>query len=247
MAHFRSAEKIPADRRTRRRLEWEDTRRPAWVMWLSVVCLVALAAAVVALANTDRMSRPTAVNGDVLGPQNGETVDSYIVRAGQTLAEDGDGRPRWALVSPESPADVAALTALFTGDPELRVSTLLSGGVQWPVPEPSVGHRREDVFTAVRHRVALSAGIPDNDEAMRITGIVVRGTTGQLRTLASAPGVRAVEALPGDAVYGRFGMRPLDDTAPQPAATQVPEAPEAATPEAPAETSPPPQSEVPAL
>lgn len=42
-----------------------------------------------------------------------------------------------------------------------------------------------------------------------IIGLVVRGTSEQLRAVASTPGVRAVEALPGDAVRGRFAVRPL--------------------------------------
>ena len=74
MGRFRSAEQIPADKRTRRRLEWEDTRRPAWVMWLSVACLITLVVTVIALSNSDRMSQATAINGDVLGPETGEST-----------------------------------------------------------------------------------------------------------------------------------------------------------------------------
>lgn len=210
MGRFRSAEQIPADRRTRRRLEWEDTRRPAWVMWLSVACLVALVVAVIALSNSDRMSRPGAVNGDALGPETGESTEDYLARAADALAAATGDEPRWALVSPDGPADVAALTAVFTDQPDLRVSTLLAGNVQWTLPEPAVGHRREDVFTLARHRVAASAGVPDTDGALGITGVIVRGTPDQLRAVASTPGVRGVEPLPPDAVYGRFGSRPLD-------------------------------------
>lgn len=42
-----------------------------------------------------------------------------------------------------------------------------------------------------------------------IIGLVVRGTPEELRAVASRPGVRAVEALPGDSVWGRFAVRPL--------------------------------------
>ena len=42
-----------------------------------------------------------------------------------------------------------------------------------------------------------------------IIGLVVRAPPAQLRTLAQRPGVRAVEALPSDAVWGRFAVRPL--------------------------------------
>ncbi|WP_297009463.1 hypothetical protein [uncultured Corynebacterium sp.] len=224
MGRFRSAEQISADRRTRRRLEWEDTRRPAWVMWVSVACLVALVVTVVALSNSDRLSRPTAVNGDVLGPETGESTGDYLSRAADTLASTTGDAPRWALVSPDGPADVAALTAVFSDQPDLRVSTLLAGGVQWALPEPAVGHRREDVFIGARQRVAASAGVPDTDEALRITGVIVHGTPAELHAVASTPGVRAVEPLPADAVYGRFGVRPLEDTAPAPVVAQ-PEVP----------------------
>lgn len=242
MGRFRSAEQIPADKRTRRRLEWEDTRRPAWVMWLSVACLITLVVTVIALSNSDRMSQATAINGDVLGPETGESTGDYLARAGEALAATTGDAPRWALVSPDGPADVAALTAVFTDQPALRVSTLLAGGVQWALPEPSLGHRREDVFAQARHRVAGSAGIPDTDKALGITGVIVHGTPAELHSLASTPGVRAVEPLPVDAVYGRFGMRPLEDTAPAP---PVP-AEEQPLPEDPAQPVNPEQPEVPA-
>ncbi|WP_280193949.1 hypothetical protein [Nocardia farcinica] len=40
-------------------------------------------------------------------------------------------------------------------------------------------------------------------------GVVVRGPLDRLRTLAQNPAVRAVEALPADAIAGRFGVVPL--------------------------------------
>lgn len=42
-----------------------------------------------------------------------------------------------------------------------------------------------------------------------IIGLLARGTTEQLRALADQPRVRAVEALPPDAVWQRFAVRPL--------------------------------------
>ncbi|MCI1256503.1 MAG: hypothetical protein LKG15_07430 [Corynebacterium provencense] len=207
-------ERIPEDRRTRRRLEWQDTRRPAWVMWLSVACVILMGVALVALSNSERMSRPTAVNGDSLGPESGESLPAYAVRASETLT-DGEAGPadsvRWALVTPEEPLDVAGLTTLFrpfAGVADLRVSTLLVGGVQWPVPEPAVGHRREDVFIAVRDRAAASAGVGVEDPSLRVTGVLVHARVPVLQDLAAARGVLAVEALPADAVFGRFGVRP---------------------------------------
>lgn len=42
-----------------------------------------------------------------------------------------------------------------------------------------------------------------------IIGLLARGNPGQLRAVAAQPQVRAVEALPDDAVWGRFAVRPL--------------------------------------
>lgn len=62
-----------------------------------------------------------------------------------------------------------------------------------------------------------------------IIGVLARGTTEQLRAIADRPRVRAVEALPADAVWERFAVRllqpqqvdaavPLPDSAPVPPA-----------------------------
>lgn len=61
-----------------------------------------------------------------------------------------------------------------------------------------------------------------------IIGLIVRATPGELRRLRDEPGVRAVEALPPDAVWGRFAVRPLlpgytDVVAPLPDSGAVPE------------------------
>lgn len=45
--------------------------------------------------------------------------------------------------------------------------------------------------------------------APAIIGLIVRATPAQLRDVARLSGVRAVEALPADAVWGRFAVRPL--------------------------------------
>lgn len=42
-----------------------------------------------------------------------------------------------------------------------------------------------------------------------IIGLIVRASTDELHSLRSERGVRAVEALPPDAVWGRFAVRPL--------------------------------------
>lgn len=45
--------------------------------------------------------------------------------------------------------------------------------------------------------------------APAIIGLLARGTPAQLRSVAGQPWVRAVEALPADAVWERFAVRPL--------------------------------------
>lgn len=209
----RPSRRIAPDRKARRRREWEDTRRPAWVMWLSVVCLVCLAVTVIALASSERMSRPQAINGDVLGPDNSETVDEYLTRAAESVQDAESAEPadaaRWALVSPVEPADPDELAEIFSGMSALRVSTLLSAESRWEIPEPADGHRREDVFAATREQVAASAGVGLDDPTLDVLGVLVHGTPAELQELSDRPGVLAVEALPPDAAYGRFGLRPV--------------------------------------
>jgi hypothetical protein len=211
----RPSRRIAPDRKVRRRREWQDTRRPAWVMWLSVACVVGLVVTVVALAGSERMSRPQAINGDMLGPDNSETVDDYLVRAGasvqeaETQAAQGSDEPRWALVTPLTPAGPEELAEIFSGMSALRVSTLMAGESRWQVPEPADGHRREDVFTASREQVAASAGVGLDDPSLDVLGVLVHATPADLRELDDRPGVLAVEALPPDAAYGRFGLRPV--------------------------------------
>ncbi|HHX85310.1 MAG TPA: hypothetical protein GX694_08280, partial [Actinomycetales bacterium] len=51
------------------------------------------------------------------------------------------------------------------------------------------------------------ARIRDGEPA--IIGLLARGTPAELRAVADQPWVRAVEALPADAVWQRFAVRPL--------------------------------------
>lgn len=206
---MRASQTIAPDRKVRRKREWEDTRRPAWVMWLSVVCVVGLAVTVIALAGSERMSRPQAINGDTLGPDNSESVEQYVERAEGTVDGMSGDEARWALVTPVEPAGTEALAEAFSGLSELRVSTLLAGEIQWTVPEPADGYRRADVFDTAREQIAGNAGTAQDDDALDVLGVLVHGTPTQLRDVDGRAGVLAVEALPPDAAYGRFGLRPV--------------------------------------
>ncbi|MDN5582283.1 MAG: hypothetical protein ACTH2Y_00780 [Corynebacterium sp.] len=211
---MRTSRQIAPDRKVRRRREWEDTRRPAWVMWLSVLCLVALAGTVIALAGSDRMSQPQAINGDMLGPDNSETLDEYVARAGTTLQDTPDtgdtgDEARWALVTPVEPAGTQELTEIFSGMSGVRVSTLLYANSRWEIAEPADGHRREDVFAGARDQVAANAGVGEDDPALDVLGVLVHAAPDDLAALDDREDVLAVEALPPDASYGRFGLRPV--------------------------------------
>lgn len=141
---------------------------------------------------------------------------------------------RWALVSAGEAWSVAEAAGAVRGLP--RVSGLSVQvpveGVAMPVTgvalaEPVAGETgREAVFGRGLEQVAarLDLAPAGSDRAAAaaaltasriragepaIIGLLVRGTTGQLRAVAGAPGVRAVEALPPDAVNERFAVRPL--------------------------------------
>ena len=85
----------------------------------------------------------------------------------------------------------------------------------------------EEVVRRLEGGPPTSSGVPQPPEADRaaaknaltvsriradepaIIGLLARGTTEQLRAVADQPWVRAVEALPPDAVWERFAVRPL--------------------------------------
>ncbi|MCT1433407.1 hypothetical protein [Dietzia maris] len=69
------------------------------------------------------------------------------------------------------------------------------------VPQPPDAGRA--AATAALTVSRIRAGEP------AIIGLLARGTTEQLRAVADQPWVRAVEALPPDAVWERFAVRPL--------------------------------------
>jgi hypothetical protein len=188
------------------------------------VATAALALAVL-LAGVLNPVPPASVRTDALGPDNGEPVPDYLGRVEASLGELGP-EPSWALVSFVEPVDVAAIAAL---PDDLRVAQVLFrvpiDRVHTPLVTVAVSAHPE----ALRRAPAVAAGklrgpAAGHDRAARIAavsadrlaadcacavGIVVRGTGEQLREVAAASRVRAVEALPPDAVAGRFSVRPL--------------------------------------
>lgn len=203
----------------------EPERRPGdgvspYVAIASLVCVVMLAAAMFFMAGSDRVSRPMNINGDMVGIETGETVADYAERAAKTLEDPpplADGSeasrraPHWALVSFDPAVDAQVAAAAVDNIHGLRVSVLYAGQiVSRPLPEPTEGATRADVIDRELGliRRAAGPGVQGNDP-VGVTGLLVRGTVLQLRGIQSRPGVVAVEALPADAVAGRFGVRPL--------------------------------------
>ncbi|MEV0761007.1 hypothetical protein [Nocardia sp. NPDC050435] len=193
--------------------------------------------------------RPLGVGTDRLGPEQGETVADYLARARDSLRGEESGE-RWALVSFTRelvPAEIPAHSGgLRIGQvlhrvPLPRVQTpIVTVGVPAGdgVAVASAGDAAWQLEAQLAHD--RSAGVLD-DRALRVTtvsiarlregcactvGLVVRGTLPQLRALGNE--VRAVEALPADAVDGHFAVSPLlpvytDRVAPLPDDGPVPE------------------------
>ena len=165
------------------------------------------------------------VISDRLGPEPGQQVATYLEQARSSLrGPDGE---RYALVSLTDYMTSAAAADLTD---HVRVSQVI---YRVPIPRVQTGLVSVDVPDGPA-AVAASSGyaasrvqsdvlVPDS-RAGRIAAVsskrlsqgcacvvalTVRGTTAQLAALAQQPAVRAVEALPRDAVFGRFAVVPL--------------------------------------
>lgn len=209
---------------------------------LGVVVLLGLA---IVVAGVVRAPREGVVLTDRVGPEQGEQVSDYLDRARATL--DGAAEPRYALVSftaeiaPWQVATVAAgvrVSQVLYRVPIPRVQTTL---VPVSVPDDpwallqsaGLAARALDnpttVYTADerRQRIDVVSAARLEDGCACIVGLVVRGTSAQLGEIATRSGVRAIEALPVDAVFGRFAVAPLlpqqtDVVAPGPDDGEVP-------------------------
>ncbi|WP_239476510.1 hypothetical protein [Nocardia arizonensis] len=173
---------------------------------------------------------PSGISTDRLGPETGEPVADYLARARESL-EGADTGDHWALVSFTEEIPAARITDMAGG---LRVAQAV---YRVPVPDvrtPIVAVQlpagdavaRESATAAAWQLTAdLEQTTVTADDRYRRTltvsihrlragcacavGLVVRGAPPRLRTLATAPGIRAVQALPADAVAGSFAVVPL--------------------------------------
>lgn len=194
--------------------------------WAAIAALVLA----VLLAGWLSPVRPASVRSDALGPDNGEQVVDYLARAAGSLEAAGSlgagDDPRWALVSFDAAQRVEDAVAL-PGDPrvgrilfKVPISRVQTPLVQVPVSQHVESWRRAPGVAASRlhpegtgeDRRARAAAVSAERLAAGcacVIGLVVRAPTAVLADIAATDGVRAVEALPADAVAGRFSVSPL--------------------------------------
>ncbi|MBF6088782.1 hypothetical protein IU438_22895 [Nocardia cyriacigeorgica] len=191
----------------------------------------AVGAAVVVLIAVGAVQPPRSegVSTDRLGPEQGESVADYRARAQDSLAGT-DAAEHWALVSfteyrapqylPELAGGLRIGRVLYQV-PLPRVQTQLVT-VQVPATEEVVLRSAEDAAWQLLDQLRRGTVVDERTEqiitvsAARLrggcacaVGLVVRGSMDQLRNLAERNGIRAVEALPADAVAGAFAVVPL--------------------------------------
>ncbi|WP_410876514.1 hypothetical protein [Nocardia sp. A7] len=191
----------------------------------AVYAITAIGAVILLVVAFREPPPASAVATDRLGPAPGEQVEQYLIDA-RTSLDGADTDQHWALVSFTEYVTPQQLPAAAEG---LRISGVIQhvpvDRVQTPVitvatpggDEPAVksGEAAAGLVAAQRFRDQRSADIARLTESRLragcacTAGLVVRGTLPQLRDLATQPGVRAVQALPADAVAGRFAVSPL--------------------------------------
>ncbi|WP_067892211.1 hypothetical protein [Nocardia vaccinii] len=186
---------------------------------------VALVVVLVLILGWVHPPRISVIGTDRLGPDSGEAVADYLVRAHDSL-QGNDGGERWALVAlttgvvprdiPESVADLRVSQVIYHV-PIDRVYTP-------PITVPTPADDAAVIDSARAAAGVLNYSQSSDDRTSRITAVmaarlrtpcacavnlIVRGDPDQLRTLSSRPGIRSVQALPPDASAGAFAVLPL--------------------------------------
>lgn len=166
---------------------------------IALVAVLAIIAVIMVMSQSDRTAKPMAINGDQLGMDSGESVDDYLNRAAQSVSDAS--APAWALVTFDRALTPAAAGILLDQANLHRVGAALTDRyLPIALPEPTEGHNRGDV---------LEQQLKNNGDQADIEAVVVHDDGDTLRALAQMDGVFAVEALPSDAAWGRFGVRPV--------------------------------------
>lgn len=191
----------------------DDSVHPA-VALLSLACVIGLSVMFVLAAGSDRVRGPMSINGDFLGPEDGESVAGYAERADAALAGIDDELAHWALVSLAPPAEPAVVDRIAPAGSGIRVGRVLLGAaIAVELPEPPAGGSRAEVLRREATRAAVESGLDPAAPLPGVVGLVVHADAAALRGMRGLPGVAAVEPLPADAAYGRFGVRPLAEPA----------------------------------
>lgn len=166
----------------------------AGVTLVAVAVLTGLLAALISLLGDATRFEPVP-RGDQLGQETGESFREYTARADDSVSAAPAAEPVFALVTF---ADVLApAEASKVLEPFARVNAVTPAeAAPKPAGEPSQGRDRTE-------NIQLAAGD-------QVVGAIVRDTGDVLRTAAHNPGIAALEALPPDAVWGAFGVRPVE-------------------------------------
>jgi len=200
---------------------------------LAPALAVVAVAAVVGVGFANPVPTPP-IRTDTLGPDSGEAVPDYLVRARDSIAAlDG---PVWALVSFTKALTVDEVITT-TGSsqvssvrvPDVRVARVMyrvpiervqTPLMSVPVPDNDEAVRRSPGVAATRlaslggdtdrqQQVALASAKQLSAGCACAVGVLVRATPEGLDAIARESNVRAVEALPSDASPWLAAVRPL--------------------------------------
>lgn len=177
---------------------------------LATLAVVGLLGALTIAFFDDATHKPVPPQGDMLGTESGESFVSYSERARTSLLDAPIDQHAYALVTftgPLTPAEAGAVL-----DNVERVNAMIVQlAAPFPLPEPIAGEERADVFQRELDRISASLqGVGNVPSPGHLDAVVVRDNGNVLRLLSEAPQIAAIEVLPADAAWGRFGVRPVE-------------------------------------
>lgn len=153
----------------------------------------------------DRAQVAPPVKGDQLGMDGSESFDDYAARAEESLASLNDDTSHFALVTFSQPLGPQQASTVL--DHIWRVNAVVVQGLPpIAVGEPKNRAERSEVFSAALRRAETDGDV----ESPQLVSVVAHDSGAALASLAEDQAVAVVEALPADAVWGSFGVRPVD-------------------------------------
>lgn len=200
-------------------------RHPIFLRRIVIAVAVVGFAVLILVIGTLNPPLRSGISTDRLGPERGEPVADYLAQAHDSLS-GSDTDEHWALVSFTEPLTSDQIPAHSGG---LRIADAIHHVSIPRVHTPIVTIQLpagDAVAIASADSAAwqLLAQHPADERTDRVTavsvarlragcactvGLVVRGQLPQLRNLATQNGIRAVQALPADAVATSFAIVPL--------------------------------------